>query len=152
MKLEERHTLARSRDEVWGALNDPGVLRASIPGCEQIELGEDGAYRLAMKVAVGPVKARFSGTLSLLNVQAPESYTLLFEGSGGVMGFGKGSVDVRLEESAVDCTVLGYRAHAQVGGRIAQVGARLVEGVAAKMAAEFFARFEQQLTSNDRGA
>lgn len=144
MELNGEQLVPLDPASVWAGLNDPGVLKAAIPGCEEIvKVGED-EYKLVLLAAVGPVKARFNGKLSLSNIRPPESYTLTFEGSGGAAGFGKGGADVSL--MAVDCgTQLTYRASAQVGGKIAQVGSRLIEGVAAKMAGEFFTRFNAAL-------
>ncbi|MBL0422644.1 carbon monoxide dehydrogenase subunit G [Ramlibacter sp. AW1] len=125
---------------VWAALNQPDVLKAAIPGCETLEETEEG-FRIGMLAAVGPVRARFNGKLVLADVCAPTSYTLMFEGSGGVAGFGKGTAHVRLAE-VEGGTCLSYEATAQVGGKIAQVGSRLIDGVAARMAGEFFSRFK----------
>jgi uncharacterized protein len=128
---------------VWAALNDSAVLKAAIPGCETLEETEEG-FRIVMLAAVGPVKARFNGKLAVTEVCPPSSYTLVFEGSGGVAGFGRGTARVWLAE-AEGGTCLRYEASAQVGGKIAQVGSRLVDGVAARMAAEFFSRFKERV-------
>ncbi|HSD53797.1 MAG TPA: carbon monoxide dehydrogenase subunit G [Burkholderiales bacterium] len=130
--------------KVWEGLNDPEVLKACIPGCETIERVSDTEYRVAMTAAIGPVKAKFNGKLLLADLNPPTSYTLSFEGSGGAAGFGKGGARVALvPEGAV--TKLSYKATAQVGGKLAQVGSRLIDGVAKKMADEFFQRFNVQL-------
>lgn len=128
---------------VWEALNDPAVLKDAIPGCEKLEAQEDG-WRITLLAAVGPVKARFNGKLAVQNVCPLQSYTLVFEGTGGIAGFGKGSADVSLQP-ADGGTLLSYAAKAQVGGRIAQVGSRLIDGVAARLAGEFFARFRERM-------
>jgi carbon monoxide dehydrogenase subunit G len=125
-------------------LNDPEVLKASIPGCESIERVSDTEYRVALIAAVGPVRAKFGGKLLLSEVNAPTSYRLSFEGSGGAAGFGKGSASVRLAPEGAG-TRLAYTANAQVGGKLAQVGSRLIDGVAKKMADEFFQRFNEKL-------
>lgn len=130
---------------VWTALNDPTILKAAIPGCEMLEETEEG-FRIGMLAAVGPVKARFNGKLALADVCPPSSYTLVFEGSGGIAGFGKGTARVSLGEMAGG-TRLSYEANAQVGGKIAQVGSRLIDGVAARMAAEFFSRFKARVVA-----
>jgi carbon monoxide dehydrogenase subunit G len=146
MELKGEQLIPLEPATVWAGLNDPEILKAAIPGCESIEkLGDEG-YKLVMLAAVGPVKARFNGKLALSNVRPPESYTLNFEGSGGAAGFGKGKADVGLT-SVEGGTRLSYQASAQIGGKLAQVGSRLIDGVAAKMAAEFFTRFNAALTA-----
>lgn len=131
--------------KVWEALNDPEILKACIPGCESIEKVSDTEFKVAMMAAVGPVKARFTGKLSLRDLNPPQSYALAFEGSGGAAGFGKGTAQVALEPDG-DNTRLIYKASATVGGKLAQVGSRLIEGVARKMADDFFARFNQAVS------
>lgn len=128
------------QQRVWEALNDPQTLKACIPGCDSIEKVSDTEYKVAMIAAVGPVKARFSGTLKLSDLDPPHSYSLAFEGSGGAAGFGKGGAQVRLAPEA-DGTKLSYTAKATVGGKLAQVGSRLVDAAARKMADDFFIRF-----------
>jgi len=145
MELTGEQQLPLPRERVWQALNDPDVLRACIPGCESFERSDENQYKMVMAAAVGPVKARFNGKLKLENLQPPASYSLSFEGSGGAAGFGKGGAHVELQAEGADGTRLVYRAHAQVGGRLAQVGARLIDGVAKKMAEEFFGRFKDAL-------
>ncbi len=139
MELTGERFLPLTRERVWTALNDPDVLRLSLPGCESLERVDDTHYKVVMAATVGPVKARFNGKLTLTDLQAPVSYSLTFEGSGGAAGFGKGNAQVGLE-SDDGGTRLIYRANAQVGGRLAQVGTRLIDGVAKKMAEDFFAR------------
>lgn len=136
--------MAVAQPQVWAALNDPQILMACIPGCESLAPTEDG-FDIVMLAAIGPVRARFKGRMSLKDVVPLHSYTIVFEGSGGVAGFGKGRAEVALQAQEAG-TRLSYRASAQVGGKIAQVGSRLVDGVAARMAADFFARFKQQLS------
>lgn len=129
---------------VWAALNDSQLLRACITGCENFEPIGDNAYKIAMVVKVGPVNAKFAGTIRLADLNPPESYTLSFEGQGGVAGFAKGRAQVRL--SAEDGgTKLAYTASAQVGGKMAQVGSRLVDGTANKLVHDFFAAFTREL-------
>lgn len=144
MKLSGEKLIPETREKVWEALNDLEVLKHSIPGCHDITEESEGVYALIISIAVGPVKAKFRGKLHLLNLNVPESYTLQFEGSGAAVGFGKGQADVHLEEQGEE-TVLHYAAEAQVGGKIAQVGARLINGVAKRMADEFFDNFEEYL-------
>ncbi|MCW5621229.1 MAG: carbon monoxide dehydrogenase subunit G [Burkholderiales bacterium] len=140
MEMTGTQRIALPQQRVWEALNDPEVLKACIPGCESVEKVADDQYKIAMTAAVGPVKARFNGKLVLSNVNPPQSYTLTFEGSGGAAGFGKGSSEVRLTPDGGE-TVLDYTAKATVGGKLAQVGSRLIDGVAKKMAEDFFNRF-----------
>lgn len=139
----EQLILLPQRD-VWDALNDPQILKACIPGCESITQLADNQYAILMTAAVGPVKAKFNGSLTLSDIDAPNSYSLAFTGSGGAAGFGKGGarVSLRPEDSG---TRLEYTATAQVGGKLAQVGSRLIDGVAKKMAEEFFTRFKAAL-------
>jgi uncharacterized protein len=145
MELTESHSLPVPQQRAWEALNDTAVLKACIPGCESIEPDGDNAWAVALMAAVGPVKARFKGRMELTDVEAPNRYTINFEGQGGAAGFGKGSAQVMLESAGDDATTLSYTASAQVGGKLAQIGSRLVDGAARKIAAEFFKRFGEQL-------
>lgn len=142
MELTGKQHLPVPRDRVWAALLDPATLKAAIPGCESITDQGNGVYAIGMLAAVGPVKARFKGRLQQQDVQAPQRYTLSFEGDGGIVGFAKGSAEVELQEEgqARDQTLLAYRAQAQIGGRLAQIGSRLVDATAAKMSSQFFER------------
>lgn len=144
MEMTGEQLIPLPQQRVWEALNDPEVLKACIPGCESIEKVSDTEYAVAMVAAVGPVKARFSGKLKLTDLNPPSSYSLAFEGSGGAAGFGKGGAHVELvpENSS---TRLRFSANASVGGRLAQVGSRLIDGVARKMADDFFARFNETI-------
>jgi uncharacterized protein len=144
MDMTGEQLIALPQQRVWEALNDPAVLKACIPGCEIMEKVSDNEYRVVMSASVGPVKAKFSGKLLLSDLNPPNSYALAFEGSGGAAGFGKGSFTVTLSP-AEGGTRLAYTAHATVGGKLAQVGSRLIDGVARKMADEFFAKFKQAL-------
>jgi carbon monoxide dehydrogenase subunit G len=144
MEMSGEQRIALPQAQVWAGLNDPEVLKASIPGCESIERVSDTEYKVAITAAVGPVKAKFNGKLLLADVNAPTSYRLAFEGSGGAAGFGKGGAQVSLAPDGAG-TKLSYVANAQVGGKLAQVGSRLIDGVAKKMADEFFQRFNVQL-------
>jgi len=129
----------------WAALNDPEILKQCIAGCESLERTEPDAFGAMVAVKVGPVNARFRGTLKMTNVHAPHTYTINFDGQGGVAGFGKGSADVALSEEGKDQTRLRYAAQAQVGGKMAQVGARLIDAAAGKIAEDFFAAFDARL-------
>ncbi len=136
---------------MWEALNDPEVLKACIPGCDSIEKLSDTEYKVAMTAAVGPVKAKFSGKLQLSDLNPPSSYSLAFEGSGGAAGFGKGGAQVSLAPEAGG-TKLSYTAKATVGGKLAQVGSRLVDAAARKMADDFFSRFDATVAPPAPGA
>jgi hypothetical protein len=144
MELKGERRLPVPREEAWRALNDPERLRAAIPGCETIERTGEDAYRVVIVAALGPVRAKFNGTLKLEDVMPPERYTLRFEGQGGAAGFAKGSAQVALGDEGA-ATLLSYAVNAQVGGRIAQVGQRLVDSAALKLADDFFAAFERGL-------
>jgi uncharacterized protein len=137
----EQHILL-PQQRVWEALNDPEILKACIPGCESIERVSDNEYKVALTAAIGPVKAKFSGKLLLSDINPPNSYSLAFEGSGGAAGFGKGGAQVSLAPEGGG-TLLTYKATASVGGKLAQIGSRLIEGVAKKMSDDFFARFNK---------
>ncbi|GAB3649294.1 CoxG family protein [Ramlibacter alkalitolerans] len=146
MEMQGTRHLAVTQQQAWDALNDPEVLKACIPGCDKVEPTGENQYAIGMGVKVGPVSARFNGKIQLQDVMAPNSYTLAFEGNGGAAGFGKGSAQVKLAPPAegAGCE-LAYTAQAQVGGRIAQVGQRLVDGVARSMADDFFRRFDEEM-------
>jgi len=146
MEMQGSRRLAVTQQQAWEALNDPEVLKACIPGCDKVEPAGENAYALGMSVRVGPVASRFAGRIALADVLPPSSYTLAFEGQGGAAGFGKGTAKVSLAPPAegTGCE-LSYTAQAQVGGKIAQVGQRLVDGVARQMAEDFFRRFEDEM-------
>jgi carbon monoxide dehydrogenase subunit G len=144
MDMEGSRELAVTRQQAWEALNDPEVLKACIPGCDKVEPNGENQYVIGMSVKVGPVSAKFTGKIKLEDVMPPASYTLRFEGQGGAAGFGKGSAQVSLAERPAGCE-LRYVVNAQVGGKIAQVGQRLIDGVARSMAEDFFRRFEVEL-------
>jgi uncharacterized protein len=140
MEMKGSRAVPSDVDTTWRALNDPEVLRACIPGCESIERVSDTEYRLVMTARVGPVSAKFSGRLVLADIAAPRSYTLKFEGQGGAAGFANGTAKVELSP-ADGGTRIDYAVNAQVGGKLAQIGSRLIDGAAAKVADDFFARF-----------
>ena len=143
MDMNGEHRIPAPRQTVWEALNDPEVLKACIPGCESLDLNEAGdGFDAKVKAKVGPVKATFSGSVKLENVNAPESYTISGEGKGGAAGFAKGSADVHLKEDG-DETILSYEVKAQVGGKLAQLGARLIDSTAKKYANDFFSKFAE---------
>lgn len=145
MELTNQQTLPVSQAQAWEALNDINLLQQAIPGCESITPAGDKLYEVLITAAIGPVKAKFKGKLQLEDLQPPNSYTLRFEGQGGAAGHGKGNAQVRLESVGPRETVLHYTAHATVGGKIAQIGSRLVDMAAQKMATEFFETFNTRL-------
>ncbi|HSV79545.1 MAG TPA: carbon monoxide dehydrogenase subunit G [Ramlibacter sp.] len=146
MEMQGSRELAVPQPLAWEALNDPQVLKLCIPGCDRVEATGENQYALGMSVRIGPVAARFAGKITLSDVQPPDSYSLLFEGQGGAAGFGKGTAKVNLAPATEGSgCALTYAATAQVGGKIAQVGQRLIDGVARSMAEHFFKRFEAEM-------
>ena len=145
MELNGERIIPAPVETTWACLNDPEVLKSCIAGCESLERAGDDAYVAKVAMKVGPVNARFTGNLKLQDVQPPSSYTIVFEGQGGVAGFGKGSADVTLAPEGASQTRLGYAAKAQVGGKLAQIGSRLVDAAAAKIAEDFFKGFEAEV-------
>ena len=144
MELQGERLIPAPVDKTWAALNDPEVLKECIAGCESLVRNGADAFDALVAVKVGPVSARFKGKLQMTNVQAPNKYTINFDGQGGVAGFGKGSADVSLTPEG-DKTKLSYSARAQVGGKMAQVGSRLIDAAAAKITDDFFKAFEARL-------
>lgn len=140
MDMTGEQRIEASRDQVWAALNDPAILKACIPGCQTIEKTSDTEMTAAVTLKIGPVKASFTGKVTLSDLDPPKSYTIGGEGAGGIAGFAKGEAKVRLEEDGI-ATLLHYEVKAQVGGKIAQLGARLIDGTAKKLAGEFFTTF-----------
>lgn len=145
MEFKGRQPIRASRADVWAALNDPAVLRQCIDGCEEFTADGDGEWRVVVRASVGPVKARFKGMLSVHDRRALQGYRLRGRGEGGVAGFGEMSAVVTLEDEGPH-TVLVYTAEASVGGKLAQIGSRLVGSVGARMAERFFSRFDDVLT------
>jgi uncharacterized protein len=142
MELKGERLIPAPIDATWAALNDPEVLKNCVVGCDTLERNGDDGFLAQMAVKIGPVSARFKGSLKLTDVNPPTSYTIHFEGQGGVAGHGKGSADVTLAPTDDGQTRLTYLARAQVGGKIAQIGSRLVDAAAGKIADEFFQAFE----------
>jgi carbon monoxide dehydrogenase subunit G len=140
MDMTGERRIPAPRQKVWEGLNDAEVLRASIPGCETLEKLSDDEMRATASVKIGPIGARFTGKVHLTDIDPPNGYRIAGEGQGGVAGFAKGGADVRLAEDG-DGTVLTYEVHAQVGGKMAQLGARLIDATARQMADAFFNRF-----------
>jgi carbon monoxide dehydrogenase subunit G len=144
MEMTGDQLIHASQADTWAALNDPEILKACIPGCESIERSADNEYLVLMTARVGPVSAKFKGKMTLANIQAPTSYSIAFEGQGGVAGFAKGSADVSLSTEGHD-TRLAYKVKANVGGKLAQIGSRLVDAAANKVANEFFVAFNEKV-------
>ncbi len=136
--------LAAPRQKVWEKLNDPEVLKACIPGCEELERSDDQGFRAVARMKVGPVSARFRGKVTLSDLDPPNGYKISGEGEGGVAGFAKGGARVDLVEREGG-TLLSYHVDAQIGGKLAQLGQRLINGTAKKMADEFFVNFARAL-------
>jgi uncharacterized protein len=144
MEMTGEQIIPAAQTDVWRGLNDPEVLKSCISGCESIERHSDTEYAVVTLAAIGPVKARFRGKLLLADFDPPNSYSLSFDGQGGAAGFGKGTARVSLAAEAAG-TRLRYAVKAQVGGKLAQLGSRLIDGVAKKMADDFFAAFMQKI-------
>ncbi len=155
MELKGERQLAADRATAWAALNDTEMLKNCIPGCESITATGENQFDIAMTAAVGPVKSRFKGKLALADVDAPNSYTMKFEASGGQAGFARGEARVTLADVSARQTRLNYVANAQVGGKLAQVGSRLIDAAAGATADKFFEAFGAQLAARaapDTGA
>jgi carbon monoxide dehydrogenase subunit G len=146
MEIKGEYKIAAPREKVFAALNDPSVLQACIPGCESLEKVSDTEMTAKVRLRIGPVSASFSGKVTLSDIDPPNGYKISGEGQGGVAGFAKGGAVVTLREDGGE-TVLDYNADAQVGGKIAQVGARLITGTARKLADEFFGKFATTISN-----
>jgi carbon monoxide dehydrogenase subunit G len=144
MDMQGNRSLAITQQQAWDALNDPAVLKACIPGCDKVEATGENQYAVGMAVKIGPVAAKFAGKILLSDIVAPESYKINFEGQGGMAGFGKGTAEVRLTSNGTGCE-LDYTVHATVGGKVAQLGQRLIDGTARSMAEDFFKRFDEAM-------
>jgi carbon monoxide dehydrogenase subunit G len=144
MELIGEQMIAQTRDKVWAALNDTEILRGCITGCETIEMIGENEYKVGLFAAVGPLKARFTGKMTMLDVLPPDSYALNFEGAGGIAGFAKGNAAIKLMAEG-DATRLSYVVKVTVGGKLAQIGSRLIDGVAKKMSDAFFAAFNARI-------
>ena len=140
MEMQGERRIPAPRQVVWERLNDPETLKLCIPGCESVEKVSDTEFTAKVRAKVGPVSARFSGKVTLSDLDPPSGYTISGEGTGGVAGFAKGSARIALEEEGGE-TIMRYGAQAQVGGKLAQIGSRLVDGTAKKLADQFFDRF-----------
>ena len=152
MDMTGQHTIPAPRQTVWEALNDPDVLKQCIPGCEEIERTGDDGFTAKVSVKVGPVKAKFGGQVTLSDIDPPNGYTISGEGKGGAAGFAKGGAKVHLEDAdGGAATVLSYEVNASVGGKLAQIGARLIDSTAKKYANDFFATFSEIAASRAGG-
>ncbi|MFO7481674.1 CoxG family protein [Oceanibaculum nanhaiense] len=143
MELTGEQRIPAPRQKVWEALNDPDILGQAIPGCQSIEKHGDDKFSAKVKAKVGPVSATFGGEVTLSELNPPESYTISGEGKGGAAGFAKGGAKVRLEEDGPDATILHYTVTANVGGKLAQIGSRLIDSTAKKLSGEFFEKFSE---------
>lgn len=142
MDMTGEYRIPASREAVWQALNDPDVLKQCIPGCEEIDKKSDTEFSAKVTAKVGPVKAKFAGNVTLSDLDPPNGYTISGQGTGGAAGFAKGGAKVDLAEDGGE-TVLSYTVNATVGGKLAQIGSRLIDSTAKKMASQFFAKFAE---------
>lgn len=144
--IEGTERIAAPIAKVWEGLNDPDVLKACIPGCQSLEKKSDKDLAATVVLKIGPIKATFGGEVTLSNLKPPHSYTISGEGKGGIAGFAKGGADVTLTEDGPDATVLTYAAKADVGGKMAQLGSRLIASTSKKLAGEFFSSFGEKVS------
>jgi carbon monoxide dehydrogenase subunit G len=144
MDMQGQRVLRVTQAQAWDALNDAEILKACIPGCDKFVLTEANVYNVGVAIKIGPVSAKFAGKVTLTDIQAPNSYALNFEAQGGVAGFGKGESKVSLHPHADGCE-LQYTVHSTVGGKLAQLGQRLIDGAAKSLAEDFFKRFDEAL-------
>ncbi|WP_228868132.1 SRPBCC family protein [Roseibium aggregatum] len=145
MQMNDSQRIEAPKHKVWEALNDPEVLKASIPGCEDLIKHSDTELEAKVRLKVGPVKATFGGKVTFNDLDPPNGYIIEGEGSGGVAGFARGAAKVHLEEDGPDATILHYEVDAKVGGKLAQLGARLIDSTAKRLAGEFFTAFGEQV-------
>lgn len=144
MDMQATRALGVNQQQAWDALNDPEVLKLCIPGCDSVLATGENQYAIGMSLRIGPVSAKFKGQITLTDIQAPHSYRILFEGQGGPAGFGKGSAQVQLTPAGSGCE-LAYTVQASVGGKVAQLGQRLIDGAAKSLAEDFFRRFDEEM-------
>lgn len=147
LEMSGNEEIAADIQTVWAALNDPDILKACIPGCKELEKEDETHLNAVVSLKIGPVKANFKGAVELQNLNPPNSYTIVGEGQGGIAGFAKGGADVSLVETAPDLTTLNYTAKADVGGKMAQLGSRLIDSTAKKLAAAFFANINAHVSN-----
>lgn len=147
MEMSDEQVLPARRETVWEMLNDPSVLRECIPGCESLEATEQNVFTATIQVKVGPVRARFSGAVELTDLNPPESYALTGEGKGGIAGFANGRADIKLDEHP-EGTLLTYKVQVQIGGKLAQLGNRMIDSTSRKLAAQFFECFAEKAAAS----
>ncbi|HVW57334.1 MAG TPA: carbon monoxide dehydrogenase subunit G [Rhizobiaceae bacterium] len=152
MNMEGQEQIQAPVEKVWQALNDPDVLKVCIPGCESLEKQSDTAFAATVSLKIGPIKARFQGAVELKNLNPPHSYTIEGEGKGGIAGFAKGGADVALTADGADATTLKYTVKADVGGKIAQLGSRLIDSTSKKLAGQFFENFNKKVSAGQADA
>jgi carbon monoxide dehydrogenase subunit G len=141
MQMKDSQSVPASQEKVWAALNDPNVLKQCIPGCQELDMTSPTEMTAKVVIKVGPVKASFGGKVTLSELDPPNGYKISGEGSGGVAGFAKGGAAIRLEAVSDNETILHYEVDSQIGGKLAQLGGRLIDATAKKLAGEFFAKF-----------
>ena len=145
MQMNDSQRIPASKQQVWEALNNPDILRQCIPGCQSLEMSAPNEMTATVVLKVGPVKATFGGKVTLSDLDPPSSYRITGEGSGGIAGFAKGGAAVKLSEDGPDATILSYQVEAQIGGKLAQLGGRLIDSTARKLAGQFFSSFSEQV-------
>ena len=145
MEMQGTRQLPVSREEAWAALNNPEVLKRCIPGCNKFELTDENRYAVGVAIKIGPVSAKFAGEVTLQDIDPPNGYALVFDAQGGVAGFGKGESKVTLTDNAQGCE-LHYTVQSRIGGKLAQLGQRLIDGAAKSLAEDFFRRFEEAIS------
>lgn len=146
VNMEGEERIEAPLQKVWEALNDPEILKECIPGCESLEMKSPTEMAATVSLKIGPIKAKFAGEVELKNLKPPHSYTIAGEGKGGVAGFAKGGADVNLAEDGPDATILTYTAKADVGGKMAQLGSRLIQSTSKKLAGKFFSDFNDKVS------
>jgi uncharacterized protein len=141
MQMNDSQRILASKQKVWDALNNPDILKQCIPGCQSLEMSDSNQMIATVVLKVGPVKATFGGKVMLSDLDPPNGYRISGEGNGGIAGFAKGGATVKLSEESPDVTILLYQVDAQIGGKLAQLGGRLIDSTAKKLAGEFFGSF-----------
>jgi carbon monoxide dehydrogenase subunit G len=145
MLMNESQRIPASKQKVWDALNNPEILKQCIPGCQSLEMSASNEMTATVVIKVGPVKATFGGKVTLSDLDPPSGYRISGEGNGGIAGFAKGSATVRLSEESPGETTLSYEVEAQIGGKLAQLGGRLIDSTARKLAGQFFSSFGEMV-------
>ena len=143
MQMNDSQRIPASKQQVWEALNNPDIIKQCIPGCQSLGMSAPNEMTATVVLKVGPVKATFGGKVTLSDLDPPSSYRITGEGSGGIAGFAKGGAAVKLSEDGPDATILSYQVEAQIGGKLAQLGGRLIDSTARKLAGQFFSSFSE---------